>query len=464
MKRVSMLITSIVLLAVTTACSRQPPGVAESERQARTPATPTPPRAAVREPSATPDFANFARDISAIGEVKANQEAELFFTVSGTVAEVHVAEGDAVAQGALLAILDTRPFDQNTQQAEASLADALARQAALTEPPKAYDVNAAQARVSEAQAALAELQAGAKEQDIETARSNLEQARINLQAQRDTLSANKTNAGLQIEQIANEIRNLQDQYSQIYWDNRELEDALRGEELPQENKNREEAALRAVETAEQRLEQAKLAYEEAQKAEMSGIQQAEQQVIQAEQALEKLLLPPDPDDRAAAEAAVAQAQANLDRLFPNPTAAELDQAAAAVARAQAQLDTARLNRSYAELYAPFAGVVSVVNIDPGDPSGPGGQPVIELVDTSTLYVEASISDVDIVNVSPGQAAEVYVEALPGQVLSGEVSYIAPSATIVGTVRTYEVRIALDTYGQLQDGMSVRVVLKTGANQ
>ncbi len=401
-----------------------------------------------------------AAGVSGIGEVKAIQDADLTFRVSGTVAEVYVQEGDTVSQGQLLAILDVRPLNQRVLQAESSLADAVARQAALTEAPLEFEVRAARARIAEAEAALAELEAGPKAQDIQNAESQVEQARINLQTRRDQLSVAKTDAELRIEQAANAVRDAQAEYSQIYWSNRELENELArfNRELPQENRDREEATLRAINNAEQALEQAKLALEQAQQAEITGIQAAEQEVVQAEAALAKLLLPPDQDRLAAARSAIAQAQAAHDRLFPNPTNSDRNRAAAAIAQAESQLQVALLEREYAELTAPFDGVVSIVNIDPGNSVSPAGQPAIRLVDLRELYVEVEITDIDIARVTLGQRADILVEAFPDRTFSGRVSYIAPSATVKSGVRTFKVQIALDNPEGLKDGMSARVEL------
>ncbi len=433
---------------------------------------PTPTRArptattGTAEPTATAEPTSAAigaieRGISGIGEIKAIQDADLVFNTTGTVEEVLVEEGDRVAEDDLLARLDPRPIEQRIRQAESSLADALARQAALHEQPEAYDVAAAQSRIAEAEAALADLKTGPKQQDVQDARSRLEQARVMLQTQRNQLSVAKNDARLRIEPAANNVRDLQAEYSRIYWENRELENALGrgGDELPQERKDMEEQALRAVETAEEQLEQARLAFEQAQQAEITGIQEAEEGVVQAEAALEKLLLPPDLDELAAAESRLVQARADLNRLYPNPTASDMARAAAAVEQARSQLEVARLDREYAELRAPFDGVVTVVNIAPGDPGSTGGEPALRMVDISELRVEVDISDVDIAQVKVGQEARIFVDAFPGEVFSGEVSYIAPSATVSGSVRTYEVRIALDDADKLRDGMSTRVELQ-----
>jgi HlyD family secretion protein len=208
--------------------------------------------------------------------------------------------------------------------------------------------------------------------------------------------------------------------------------------------------------AENAVQQSLVAAEEARKAEIIGIQAAEQQVTQAQAAAEKLRLPPDQAQVAAAQAGIAQARAAQARLQPEPTDAQKAIAGSGIAQAQASLELARLNREHAEIRAPFDGIVAAVNIDPGDPSATGSQPAIQLVDVSKLRVEVQISDVDVGRVKVGQATQIHLDSIPDTVFTGKVSYIAPTATSVGTLRTYLVRVDLDTQEGLRAGMSARV--------
>lgn len=414
--------------------------------------------------AAAPPQDGFGPGVSGSGQVQTVREADLVFTVQGTVDRVLVEEGDVVGEGQLLAVLDTRRFDLDVERSEAALASAIAQQAALTEDSKTADIAAADAQVRQAQAQLDQVKAGPKEQDLANARAAVAATEANLQSTRDQLATAKVNAQLRIEQAANNLRNAQDQYSQIYWANRELEDFLAnfGDELPQQNKDQEEAALRAVKNAETAVAQAQLAYEQAQQAEITGIHAVEQQLIQAQAALEKLELPPDADRLAAAEAALAQAQAARDRLNPDPRDSQMAQAEAGVAQAEAALDLAKLNREYAELHAPFDGVVSIVNVDPGDPSSTGGMPAIQIVDVNALRVEVQISDVDIARVAVGQTTTVIADALPGRQFAGTISYVAPTATVLGNVRIYLVRVDLEEQNELRAGMNVRVEIDADA--
>lgn len=460
-RRIATLMLAGSVATILTAC-------AGSEAQTPTAAPP----AAVVQPTIAPlptvaaqpngmSMTDLALNVTGAGEIKTARDADLSFQVPGVVAKVMVQEGDQVKEGDVLAILDTRTFDLDVQRAEAALSAARAGKTSLTEGPRSADIAAADAQIRQAEAQLAQVLTGPKDQDVQSAQAALSTAQANLQSTRDRLSAAKTSAQLQIEQAANQLRNAQDSYSRVYWDNRNLEKELGkfGKELPQANKDQEAAAQRAVQIAETTVEQSRVAFEQAQQAEVTGIQAAEQQVTQSQAALEKLLLPADKDRVAAARAALEAAKAARSRLNPDPRASQQNQAAASIDQAQVALDVAKINRERAELRAPFDGLVSIVNIDPGDPSTVQGRPAMQVVDVSKLRVDVQISDADIAKVKNGQKADVRVDAIPEKVFTGTVTYIAPTATTVGTVRNYLVRITLDTQDGLRAGMSTRVEIK-----
>ncbi len=305
-------------------------------------------------------------------------------------------------------------------------------------------------------------------------------AQANLESTRDRLSHAKTQAEIQVQQAAAALTQAQASYAtaKSNWDrvqdtgkdpvnpssvnpltgkkvDNKLNDAQRQQYYTQFVQA--EAALRNAEDA---VKQATLAAEGAREAEATGVQASEQQVTQAQAQLNKLLLPPDQNQVASAQAALTAAEAQRAKLNPNPTGSQLEIANAGIAQAEASLASAQLSREKAELKAPFSGVVSIVNIDPGDPSSTNGQPAIQVLDTSKLRVEVQISDIDIAKVQLNQAANVQVDALD-QEFQGRVSYIAPQATESGNVRTYLVRVALDQTKGLRPGMSARVDIIPG---
>ncbi len=451
--------------------------------------------------------------VSASGEVIPHRSAELSFRVPGTVSELLVEEGDTVQSGQELARLDLAELELGLRQAEAGLAQAQAGYERLLDGATTEEVAAARAQVAQAQGALrqargsvtaqdiaaaeanlqsalarqAEIAAGPKQTDLQQVQAAVTQARSNLELQRTNLSAAKTNAQIQMEVAANALRDAQQVYSEIYWRNFELARKLDNfsMELPREARDAEEQALRQVENAEARLEQSRLAAEQAAQNEIDGIRAAEAGVSTAEANLQRLLDGATSDQRAAvdaqvaqaratldklrgdqragavqaAEAGVAAAQANLGRVTSDPSAATLAGSMAQVEQARAAVDSAKLNLAKATLVAPFDGIVANVNIDVGDlASGGGALPAIQIVDTSELRVEVNVSDTDVARVREGMPARITLDAIPGQSFGGTVTYIAPTATAVGNIRTYLVRVTLDEDRPegMRAGMSARV--------
>jgi HlyD family secretion protein len=470
------------LLAATTAltlaaCAGGPQAAAPTSLPANTAATASPAAVAQAVPTAAivPTALPIALGISGAGNIQAIRDADLSFQVQGTVAEVFVEEGAAVKAGDLLAVLDIRTFDQQLEQARAALANAQAQEAALTEEPRQADLNAANASVRQAQEALRAVQEGAKPVDVQTAEAAVRLAEVNLQSTRDRLSFAKTQAEQQVEQAAFQLTQAQARYAQAKYNWTYAQETGNDPIVPstrtttggevdnnlsdgqQENYYAQfvqaEAALKQAEKA---VDLSVKAAESARQAEVTGIEAAEAQLTQARLGLEKLTLPADADRLAAAQAALAQAQANRARVIPDPRESQTAAAQAGVAQAQAALTLAEINRERAELRAPFDGVVAIVNIDPGDPSVVQGGPAIQIVDTSSLRVEVQISDVDIARVQEGQAAEVRVDGIPDRTFTGAVSFVSPTATTQGTIRTFLVRVTLDDITGLRAGMSARV--------
>jgi HlyD family secretion protein len=463
-----------VLAASLAACGAGATGSAPAAPEAQATAAPAPTVAPTAAPPAEIDLG-----ISGSGEIKAAQDADLVFQAQGTVDQVLVKEGATVKKGDLLAILDTRAFDQQLHQAEAGLANAKAQQDALTEAPRAIDAAAAAAAVRQAQAQVNAIRQGAKDPDRAQVQAGLTAAQVNVQATKDRLSLAKTQADAQVEQAALALTQAQARYAQAkeYWQT--VQDtgndpvvpsvtSSTGKKSPNKLSDGQRAnyyssfvqAEAALHQAEQSLQLAQQAAEGARQSEVSGIAAAEQQLAQAQATLDKLNLPPDNAQLAAAQAGLAQAQAAQAKLTQAPRDAQSAAAAAGVAQAQAALELAQITREHAEIRAPFDGVVAQVNVDPGDPSTTVGQPAVKLVDVSELHLDAQISDIDIGQVALGQAATVRADAQPDKVYHGKVSYIAPTATTVGTIRTYLVRVALDQHDGLLAGMSARVDLTT----
>ncbi len=103
-----------------------------------------------------------------------------------------------------------------------------------------------------------------------------------------------------------------------------------------------------------------------------------------------------------------------------PTADDLAAAQASVNAAQAARDLAAEQLKNAKLVAPFAGVVTALDVKAGE-YVVAGTPVVRLADTSSWQVETTdLTELNIVNVREGASVAVAFDAIPNLELPGKV--------------------------------------------
>src|SRR5467141_2924503 len=211
-----------------------------------------------------------------------------------------------------------------------------------------------------------------------------------------------------------------------------------------------------------------------------------------------------------AEAAVAQAQAqavkaiaDLQRIEPLArqnvvSQQQLDAARAAAAAAEAQLaaaqamlvgadarvaaaraarDQAALQLSYTRITAPANGVVSKKAVELGQLVQPG-QPLMTVVPLADVWVTANLKETETADVTPGDSADITVDAYKGVHFRGHVESLSPATgakfsllppdnatgNFTKVVQRIPVRIhldgAVDPAHVLRPGMSVVATIKT----
>ena len=124
--------------------------------------------------------------------------------------------------------------------------------------------------------------------------------------------------------------------------------------------------------------------------------------------------------------------------------------------AELNLESAKLNLDKAKIVAPFDGVVAAITIIEGEEISTAAlaTPAITLVGTSGIEMQGYIDEVDVASVKPGQSANITLDALPNEELSGEVAFISLVSTIRAGVVSYAATITLeDPVAGLRDGMS-----------
>jgi RND family efflux transporter MFP subunit len=175
------------------------------------------------------------------------------------------------------------------------------------------------------------------------------------------------------------------------------------------------------------------------------------------------------------EADLKLAQNNLDRsrslferqLLPQQTfddvdarqqaaVAQLDLARAQFEQSKARLDELKITLSNTQILSPVDGFIGKRYLDPGGYASTNA-PVASVVDIRTVRMVANLVERDMRRVPVGTAANVEVDAYPGETFKGRVSRVAP--VFDPSTRTAEIEIEVPNAAyRLKPGMYSRVQL------
>ncbi len=110
--------------------------------------------------------------------------------------------------------------------------------------------------------------------------------------------------------------------------------------------------------------------------------------------------------------------------------------------ASRELAQVKLNKT--SLTSPFDGIVTIVNNEPGETIITGAT-VIEIQTTNILQITAKVTESDAAKLSIGMSATIDLDAYPtNEGLSAKITTIAPAATIIEGIPTYETTLILDS--------------------
>jgi HlyD family secretion protein len=154
-----------------------------------------------------------------------------------------------------------------------------------------------------------------------------------------------------------------------------------------------------------------------------------------------------------AKQAVIQAQAALDTARANLNQVAIQRedyqaAQAAIVRSKVARDNAKVQLQSTTVVAPRKGVVTIKYIEEGTIIPPGtstfsqGTSIVQIADTTRMYVEVQVDEADIGSVKLGQPVLVTLEAAPRSPIPGTVSRINPSAVTTSGVTTVKVRVEI----------------------
>jgi RND family efflux transporter MFP subunit len=138
--------------------------------------------------------------------------------------------------------------------------------------------------------------------------------------------------------------------------------------------------------------------------------------------------------------------------------ARRDMARAGQAQAAAALTQARTSLGYAQIRAPFAGLVTEKKADTGTLASPG-MLLFTVEDTRSYRLEATVDESDIRILRVRQTVPVSIDALGDAEFSGKVAQIVPAADSAS--RSFLVKIELPSDARLRSGLFGRARFPRG---
>jgi HlyD family secretion protein len=164
-----------------------------------------------------------------------------------------------------------------------------------------------------------------------------------------------------------------------------------------------------------------------------------------------------------------QADQQLRLVQTGPRAERLTAQRAVVAQAAAAVRQADATLANAVIVAPFPGVITVRDREPGETVAPGA-PVLTLMNLDDRWVRIFIPETAVGAVAIGQAADITADTYPDRIYGGQVAFIASQAEFtprnvqtqeerVKLVYAVKVRVTQDSTHDLKPGLPADVRLR-----
>lgn len=339
--------------------------------------------------------------------------------LSGRVIAVDVQEGDVVTAGQVLVRLDESLLLAQQEQALAALETARANLASVSASAREEAVAAAAAELAQA----------------ESARDGA----YNILLQAQARAAQPLEIDVRIAQAQGDVAVLEKEVESAQAD-------LHEAEILRDEAGRNQSSDQAVTTYQAYAKQAEAAQSGlmATQVELQGAQE-QLALLQAMRASPVALWAEVAAAQAAyaeADAAVGVAKAKLAAARVSATPEEVAVAAAQVAQAEATVARVEAQLAKTVVVSPIDGVVLERAIEPGEVASAGAT-LLTVADMNDVTLTVYVAESEIGLVQIGAPAEVTVDAYPGEVFAGEVTYVSMEAEFTPkNVQTREERTNL----------------------
>lgn len=387
--------------------------------------------AARRRPRVTYQFqqvtqGNLIITVNATGPIQSGTYNLSFSGQGGKIDEIDVTVGQKVTKGQKLAQLDTTLLQDAVNQAQIAVNNAQANlNAAIDAASNSLgqsnaSVNAARTALADAQANLSQVQAQSQA-SIDAAQTALDNAQTNLTQVTTTANA--------------QIQSATDTYNAVKLANQNCPTPLTPtcqQALDVFNQTVAQANT-SISTAQEQVNTAQANLTQAKAVAASNNTAAQNQVNAAQSQLNTAVASASTSG-STGQSQVTSAQSQLNS-------------------AQAQLTQAQDNLNNATLTAPHDGTVTIINGTVGGVPGASatgnaagttaGGAFIQIVDLSSLQIQANVNEADTAHISIGETASFTVDAYGDEQFTGTVSAIPPIGQIISNVVTYPVSIDVD---------------------
>lgn len=405
---------------------------------------------------------SIVRTVNATGKIRPSKDVDLAFAASGRIGQVNARVGDRVGAGVVLARLDAGDLEADLRVAEAGAEAARAKLAELERGTRPEEIRIQEGKVAAAVASVADARQGLRDRIQEAftkaddaVRTKTDPLFSNPRSSNPTLSYDVGDTALKnrLERGRAAMEALLSQWkAALDSKDGDLEplaaDAAKNLSLVSaflDDASLFANALAASSTLTQMTINTYRSDISTGRTNVSGsavnLSTANEKYRSEESDLElerrELLL-----DRAGATKEAIDAQK-----------AAVSQADASVLKAQAEL-------SQTVIRAPFAGVITRQDADPGE-AVVQGSALISIQNESGLEIEADIPEADIGSVKAGNPVQITVDAFPGERFSGTVVHVDPAETVIDGAVNFKIRVSFQNPdSRLKSGLTANLTVET----
>ncbi len=423
------------------------------------------PHAAEKPETFTVQRGNFTQTVSVSGTVIAAEVVDMGFTQSGRVARVFVRVGDRVNEGTPLASLESGDLRAAVLQRQAALESERAKLAQLVQGTRPEEIEVTESKVRSDESALSQADQklldsireayttaddvvhnkadqfftnprgsdpqlsfvvtdASLERDVESRRLSVEAA---LAVWRDAIAALSTTSDLTFA-VKNAGNNLDAVKALLVGANNALNRAI---PAGSQTQTTIDGWITSMATARSNVDAALAALTTAVTAQKSAVSTLE-------------------TDRR-----------QLSLLKAGTRQSDIDAQKARVRAAEADVANAEVQVGKTSIVAPFAGIVTRMDVKVGEIASPN-VPEVTLMSEGTFQIESYVPEVNIALLALGDSARITLDAYGDKVLfTAKIISIDPAETVRDGVSTYRSRLEFDEADpRIKAGMTANVVIVT----